>query len=398
MNDKTEDQPDDGASTESGPAADDIAAGAARDEGAVTEHEPEPQAEPEPARPAAAEPARPVKKSSGAGILALLIALAAAAGTGYVWYEQQSQKILEARVAEIARDLDRRGADLDRVLDSVDDLARIDREMDDDVAALTARVAADLEGLPERLSQLETTVEKVPGISQKARAAWLRSEAEYFLRVANAQLNLAGNVSVSLRALELADEQLRDLADPALTPVREAIADERAALKAVPQPDAEGIVLTLGSLARSLEQLELANVAPGSYRGEDIDEAEESGWQRAWRVIVDALKSIISVKREDQQITPLLTAAEESMLIRILDVDLQIARLAVIRNEGELYRRSLDSVRGRLKTYFDTNSSGVAAALETMDELAHAELPEQLPDISTSLTLLRNAPGGAAAQ
>jgi len=398
MNDKTEDQPDDGASTGSDPAVDGGATDATGNDGAAVDREPEAHAVPEPAPATAVEPARPVRKSSGAGILALLIALAAAAGTGYVWYEQQSQKILEARVAEIARDQERRAADLDRVLGSVEDLARIDREIDDDVARLASRVDADLEGLPERLSQLEVIIEKVPGISQRARAAWLRSEAEYFLRVANAQLNLAGNVGVSLRALELADEQLRDLADPALTSVREAIADERAALKAVPQPDAEGIVLTLGSLARSLDAFEFANVAPGSYRGGDSGATEESGWERAWRVIVDALKSIVSVKREDQQITPLLTAAEEAMLIRSLDVDLQIARLAVIRNEGELYRRSLDAVRERLNAYFDTDSSGVSAALATIDELALAELPEELPDISASLTLLLNAPGGEAAQ
>lgn len=389
MNDKTEDQPDDGASTGSDSSVGESAADSAP-------VEPPPQSPPTESPPTDAP--RPAKTSSGTGILALLIALAAAAGTGYVWYEQQSQKIVAAKVAELGRDLDRRGRDLDRVLDGIEDLSRIDRELDDDLSALVARIDSDLDGLPERLTQLETTVEKIPGISKKTREAWLRSEAEYFLRVANAQLNLAGNVGVSLRALELADDQLRDLADPALTPVREAISDERAALMAVPQPDAEGIVLTLGSLARSLDQLAFANVAPGSYRVEGGDETEQSGWQRAWRVIVDALKSVISVKREDQEITPLLTAAEEAMLVRSLDVDLQIARLAVIRNEGELYRRSLDSVRDRLNTYFDARSSGVTAALRTIDDVALAELPEELPDISGSLRLLLNAPGSEAAQ
>ena len=216
--------------------------------------------------------------------------------------------------------------------------------------------------------------------------------------MANAQLNLAGNVAVSLRALELADNQLRDLADPALTPVREAIANEQAALRAVPQPDAEGIVLTLGSLARSLESLPLANTAPGEYRGGEQAPTEESGWRRAWRVVIDSLKSIISVKRDDQGITPLLTEAEESMLIRSLDVDLQIARLAVIRNEGELYRAAIDSVDDRLRAYFDTGATEVRAMLETLDELRQAELPEELPDVSGSLRALLNAPGGDAAQ
>jgi uroporphyrin-3 C-methyltransferase len=379
MNDKTEDQPAEAANDANEPESE-----AASDAAANVVEE---------AR-AAEQPTS--RSGSGLAFLALLIALAAAAGAGYVWYEQQSQKILEARVGEVTRDLERRAADIDRILDSVDELTRVDSGLDDDINDLAARIDRDLDGVPERLSQIETTLEKVPGISEKARSAWLRSEAEYFLRVANAQLNLAGNPGVAARALELADDQLRDLADPALTPVREAISDELAALNAVPRPDAEGIVLKLGSLTRSLDTLEFANVAPGRYEGERNEATDESGWGRAWRVIVDALKGIISVKREDQAITPLLTAGEESALIRSLDVDLQIARLAVIRGEGEVYRRSLDSVRERLTAYFDTDSPAVAAALATIDQLADAKLPEQLPDISTSLSLLRRAPGGDA--
>ena len=344
---------------------------------------------------------KPARRSSGIGWLALLIALAGVAGSGYVWIEQQSQRILEARVAELGRDIERRGGDLDRVLTSVEELSRADRKVDENLIKLTARLEGDLallESLPDRVARLEATMEKVPGISQKSRMAWLRSEAEYFLRIANAQLNLAGNVDVSLRALELADVQLRELADPALTPVREAISNERAALLAVPRPDAEGIVLALGSIARSLDSLPFAKMAPGSYRGA-VEEtaADESAWQRAWRVIIDALKSIISVKRDDQNIVPLLTAAEEAMLIRSLDVDLQIARLAVIRSQGEVYRRSIDSVRERLRMYFDVDATNVAAILKTLDELAPAELPEELPDISGSLSLLLGMRGGDAA-
>ncbi|MBT8444233.1 MAG: uroporphyrinogen-III C-methyltransferase [Gammaproteobacteria bacterium] len=395
MNDKTDEQQDESATADSAEQA----AGGDAEETAAPEasQEADAPAGGKASTPAAAQPPAQ-KSSSGIGILALLIAVAAAAGAGYVWYEQQAQRVLEARIGEVGRDLERRSRELDRVLDSVEDLARIDRENADEIASVVERIDSELAEIPVRMAQLEATVEKVPGISFEARSAWLRSEAEYFLRIANAQLSLADNVGVSLRALELADEQLRDLADPKLTPVREAISDERAALKAVPQPDAEGIVLKLGSLTRSLDKLTLADVARTNFRGEAGEATAESGWQRAWRAIVDALKSVISVKREDREITPLLTAAEESMLLRSLDVDLQIARLAVMRNEGALYRDSLAAVRDRLNRYFDLESTHVQAALSTLDEVAQAELPDELPDISGSLTLLLNIPAGVDVQ
>ncbi|MFQ5635849.1 MAG: uroporphyrinogen-III C-methyltransferase [Gammaproteobacteria bacterium] len=392
MNDTTDDRPDNGKSDPDTPAGGERARLAAVGADGIEPVPPDGSAGGEERGATANEPAPAPAGTSAGAILALLIAVAAAVGTAYVWYEQQTQKILQARIDEIDRNSARRVAEIEHILERIEALSAVDRDIDSGIGALTQRVERDFAELPARLETLENTVEKVPGISQKARSAWLRSEAEYFLRVANAQLNLAGNVGVSLRALDLADAQLRDLADPALTPVREAISDERTALRAVPQPDAEGIVLALGSLARSLDSLTLADSAPDRYQAAD-NGTTETGWKRAWRVIVDALNSVISVKREDRKITPLLTAVEESMLIRSLDVDLQIARLAVVRNEGSLYRESLDSARTRLRGYFDTDSADVAAALATVEELAQAELPEQLPDISTSLTLLLQTPG-----
>lgn len=344
------------------------------------------------------DPAPAQKPSSALALMALFVALLAMGGAGYLWNEQQGMRIWETRIAALDAALDQRTAELNRVIGSVEALSNVDQRFDDDLNTLAARIDTEFAGIPARVVRLENTLEKVPGISDRARTAWLRSEAEYFLRIANAQLNLAGNVGVSLRALELADAQLRDLADPALTPVREAISDERAALQAVPQPDAEGIVLALGSLARSLEAFSLADAAPDRFGATTSGETDESGFARAWRVIVDALKGIISVKHDDQEFLPVLTAAEESMLIRSLDIDLQIARLAVIRNEGKLYRSALDAVRERLQLYFDVTSRDVAAALSTLDELAQAELPEQLPDISGSLTLLLRMPREDAAR
>ncbi len=246
------------------------------------------------------------------------------------------------------------------------------------------------------MTRIEGTLDKIPGVAEQARSAWLLAEAEYFLRIANAQLILAGNVEVSLRALELADAKIKDLNDPGLTRVRAKISAERTALKAVPQPDTESIMLELGSLAQSLHTLPLARTAPGNFSVES-DKGTETGWQRAWRVIVDALSSIISVRRSDEAITPLMDASEEALLIRSLDIELQIARLALIRNEGTLYRKSLQSVAQRLEQYFAADSQQVKTTRETVNRLATISLPETLPDISGSLKLLLNLGDEAAA-
>ena len=333
----------------------------------------------------------PRSSGTSVGLFGLLIALLAAGGAGYVWWEQQAQSGLAERLGDLQTALAQRTRELERLGGEIASLADAEQNLTDDVASLDEKLESQnrqLEEIPLRIGRLERTLDNVPGVAVKARSAWLLAEAEYFLRIANAQLSLAGNVDVALKALDLADEKLRDLADPGLSRVRALLSDERTALKAVPRPDREGIVLSLGSLSRSLDTLPLDRNAPGRFSGQNGSDDDSSGLARAWRVIVDAFFSIVSVKRSDDAVTPLMSAEEESMLIRSLDIELQIARLAVLRNETQIYKRSLGAAKGRLESYFDIESINVKAALSTVDELADAELPSELPDISGSLTLL----------
>jgi len=325
------------------------------------------------------------------GILALAVALLSAAGSGYLWWTWQQQDNLDATVGRLRSDMMANSGELGQVNQQLDELASRDGGLQESLDAIAERLdrqAQQLGELPLRMGRLERTLDSIPGVADQARSAWLLAEAEYYLRIANAQLALASNPDVALRAQELADEKLRDVGDPGLTRVRALLADEMAAVKAVPRPDAEGLVLTLDSLAKNLDRLPLAKQAPGSFASGVAPDSTDSGLQRAWRAIVDALMSVVRIRPTEEAAIPLVTGQEESMLRRSLDVDLQIARVAVIRNEDALYRNALESVESRLRLYFDLQSSQVTAALDTIEKLAGAELPGDLPNISGSLGLL----------
>jgi uroporphyrin-3 C-methyltransferase len=92
-----------------------------------------------------------------------------------------------------------------------------------------------------------------------------------------------------------------------------------------------------------------------------------------------------------------MSESDESLLIRSLDIELQIARLAVIRGEAQTYRHSLEAVLDRLERYFEADSPAVIAAHATVTEMLQVELPETMPDISGSLALLVRVGNEAAA-
>ena len=348
--------------------------------------------------------AQPVVRTRGSwtGALALLVALAAAGGTGYLWWlEQQDQGAATARLNELQTNL----ADTRQQTASLrEQLAGASTDKDDltrQIGALEERLASQrrtLDELPVRMSRIEEALDAVPGIAAQSRAAWLVAEAEYYLRVANAQLQLARNPAVALRAMELADEKLRDVGDPGLTPVRARLADEMSALRALPQPDLEGLILAIGSLSRSLDTLPLKQQGPESYGQAAVGDTALSGWQRAWERVKDAVLSLVRVKKTDEQITPLRTPTEESLLLRRMETTLELARLALLQGNGELFRGLLDDVKGELRRHFDTDAPSVRAAINELTDLSRTELPDKLPDISGSLELLQQLGDGTPAQ
>ena len=98
--------------------------------------------------------------------------------------------------------------------------------------------------------------------------------------------------------------------------------------------------------------------------------------------------SLVRVKRTDEAATPLRTPAEESLLLRRLEAELELARGALLNGESELYRSLLDDVKNTLRRQFDADAPSVRAAINQLADLSRAKLPESLPDISASLDLL----------
>jgi uroporphyrin-3 C-methyltransferase len=214
-------------------------------------------------------------------------------------------------------------------------------------------------------------------------------QAEYFLRIANAQESLAGDSASALTALELADDHLRGAGDPRLTPVRKLVATEIATLRALPQVDTEGLALRLDALSDALPELPRRQAARASFReAPAAPEPAASGLERATQALRNALLSIVSVRRTDAPSPTLLTEESAELLLRSLELELQMARIALLRSEPTLYRTSLAAARRNVEQYFDGDAPAVTAALATLDELERAPLPDSRPDVSAPLTAL----------
>jgi uroporphyrin-3 C-methyltransferase len=240
------------------------------------------------------------------------------------------------------------------------------------------------------MAAIEGSVSSLQGISTGARDAWLLAEAEYYMQIANAQLQLAGNPHLASLALALADERLIQLANPALTDIRRALSLELRSLDVIEKPDTEGVTLTLASLAAVVDSLPLKREVALSDADEEVAlDPELTGVDRALASMKSAIDSAISVRRVDETVQPLIAPESQYFLRANLALQLQAARLAVLRGEETIFRQSLNDAASWLTEYFDTDSAAVRSSLQTIAEIHDSVFSVATPDISESLRLLR---------
>jgi uroporphyrin-3 C-methyltransferase len=339
------------------------------------------------------------KAGGGVAWLALLVAVIALAAVGYTIYEdwrtqqdlQLSSGNIEASITNLSGRIDGAREALATIESELGALAQADSGIAGQIDALERDLDSRLrqvDSLPIRIGNLEASISSLQGVSDGARDTWLLGEAEYYMQLANAQLQLASNPDLAALALGMADERIAQLANPALTNVRIAISDELAALDGMSTPDVEGITLKLASLAKVVESLPLRPIERIDDSADDSDE-EIGRIDRAWNSVKEATSGIIKHRTTDEQVMPLISPEAEYFLRTNLDLQLQTARLALLRGEQSVFEESLSDAAAWLTTYFDAGSTQVSAAAESIAELRGGMFDVAAPDISGSLQLLR---------
>lgn len=356
---------------------------------------PKPASEPDPAsEPKTASEPKPVsqpKSGRGLAFVALVLALLAFGVSAFIAWQGRA---LLGMPEQVAGDAESRQAESARQAARLTELSARISEQQSALAELRSSVRNsldDMQELPLRVDQLEAQMEEVPGMARKGRAEYLRAEALYYMRIANAQALLVGDADVAVSALELADEKLRELGDPALTRVRAALADEIAQLRAIPSLDRTGISFRLQAIAERVDEWTFRNDVPARFEtaGSHAGDVEgEDMWARVRKVATDAFSRIVSVKKAEGPPTGQLGAAEEALVVEGIRAELQIARLALINGNGTLFRGSLERAAGLIRDFYPADTAAIRSALETLDELAAVEMPGELPDISRALSLL----------
>ena len=183
------------------------------------------------------------------------------------------------------------------------------------------------------------------------------------------------------------EDPRRDIA--VVRAVRQAVGNDIAAIEQTAADDGESIALRLGSLAERIQALPIkASLAPEPVAG--ASSADDSGWPRFKRRLLEMVSGLFRVRRVDQPAAPLMSAEDLFFLQRNVELDLKAARLAAMAGDSDNYTESLRSARQAVTSYFLQEDPAVESFVAALDELSSRDVVRRWPDISGTVELLRS--------
>jgi len=315
------------------------------------------------------------------GGLALIFASAALVASGYLWYT-----VLYENADLFTRDI-------------VGALDRIDSD-NADIQDKLAGAEKELKTLKETQDTMRAAIDKVNTDLSRNRTEWSLTEAEQLLVIANNRLQLARDTHSALAALRAADQQLQQLANPNLLPVRREIAREIAQLEPLDKTDVSGITLRLATLADGVDRLPLEpdmemqqNAKPADNTGAAQVASSDTGWRQSAHGLWQDLLSLVRIRNNLQAQRPLLPPEQQYFLRENLRLMLYGAQQALLQGNIPTYQQNLKSAQRLLKDFYDVRSQNVIAVQGELDKLQSTKIVADLPDISASLDMLRRISG-----
>ena len=228
---------------------------------------------------------------------------------------------------------------------------------------------------------------------RNSREDWLILEAEHLIKLATQQLSFERDVPIAIKALQAADDRLRQSPHPAIVAVRKAIAEDLHALRAVPTVDSVGISVALSTLTDDVEQLPLIIPEPKSHAQNTAvapSPRQVDDWSQLPKVIWQDLKSLVVIRNHEEPVKALLAPEQRFFLTENLRLQLEQARLAMLSGEATVYQERLKTAIAWVEHYFDKNAKSTLASLQTLKQLQQHDIAPPLPDLSRSYKAMQH--------
>ena len=333
-----------------------------------------------------------VKKSgTGLSLLAILIALGVG-GAGYYFGQQQVdefQQKLTALEAQINNKTAVSAPAQDVKFDTTQlaQLESANKATQDKITQVEELINAK----SHELVGLQSQINKVSAQANAQQPTdWLFSEADFLLNNALRKLVLDNDVDTAVSLLKLADETLAKVNNSQSAAIRSAINQDLKQLLSVAGVDQNAVMQKLSQLANTVDELPVLDVNFGDDQNATKLSDSLSDWaENAEKSATSFLNHFIRISPKHGADRKELLAPNQDIYLREnIRLRLQLAIMAVPRQQNELYKQSLEAVASWIRSYFDTNAEVTQSFLKSVDELSELSIYVDVPSQLQSLSML----------
>ncbi|MEG9499130.1 uroporphyrinogen-III C-methyltransferase [Mannheimia indoligenes] len=334
-----------------------------------------------------------VQKSGGKGLalLALLVALAVG-GAGHFMANKKFDEV-EAQIQALSTKANQQASAQTAV-----EMPNFDNEKAQ-IAELSTNYQKALDrikelenaqsGYTQQISGLQLQLQKLNNSSGSDKTFWLLSEADFLLNNAARKVVLDNDIDTAKNLLLEADQVLTQV--PSATNVREAIKADLNTLTSINNIDQNALMQRVANLTNRLDDLPIleseqsqAAIAEGQVSDSIAD------WEKNLEKSASSfLDHFIRVSKRNVADEKAFVAPNQEIYLREnTRLRLQIAILAIPRQQSEFYKKSLQTVGSWVRSYFDTSNENVQNFLKEVDDLAEQTIYVDAPDSLQSLKVL----------
>ncbi len=331
------------------------------------------------------------KSGSKRATLALLLAFVTLAGVAYVgWKSYKMEQVLPSAVSDIQQVDGRLSLQTNQLAQTRGTITALQQT--------TKNLKQQNQRLLARVDQLSGQIRNLEGTTM---VDWQLAEVEYLLRLANQRLLMANDFRGARQLLTSADEILQAIDDFNLFALRETLAEDIAALNAVPAFDQESVYMKIQALDTRIPLLQLLEmdrfkpVLSKDTEAPEKAEATDNHWKtilkasmlRAWEGFAGLFRFTVSRERP---VDVLLTPEQNTIVRQNLSLLLEQSKLALLTRQPTIYKDTLMQAEAWIKKYFARNSGTNQSFIKALQALATVNIHPELPRINRALSFLKH--------
>ncbi|KGP62377.1 uroporphyrin-III methyltransferase [Legionella norrlandica] len=219
---------------------------------------------------------------------------------------------------------------------------------------------------------------------------WLLLKARYYLELAQINAHWSDNFNVSVALLQQADNLLKSMNNPKIFTVRQIIAKEITQLKSIPTVDIAGILSQLDAAQLNVNSLSVQALVEENKVSTNIisEKSNTPGWRSQLQDSMNFLEKLIVVRRNNENIQPLISPLYEAAVKENIRLNLQEAQWAVLNNNPMVYQLAINQAKANLKKAFNENAHSSIVLLKQLNELQGIKLTQEKPVIGQAIPLI----------